>query len=269
MPEQTTAPLQIGCHRSLTTQPLDLQLHCLKSLPDNQLVHWQSLQPHRLLQLQVPDACNACPATGKQTLNPKLPQQPCASKAFQPAAPARLNRRQLLTGLRGASRPVYETADDQPAPRHLQRHFAALHSSHTTETKTTFLPLMLPQLQLDTSRCDAQGLCVRLCPSKALTTDEQQGLTFNTRQCLSCNQCVGHCPEQALGLIQVEHDPQHSLLTLLREGQAIRCFDCGRHFARPVADTSTLNTSDNAPPVCPACRKDKALMQGGFASLFG
>ncbi|SFX74803.1 4Fe-4S dicluster domain-containing protein [Marinospirillum alkaliphilum] len=275
LPQQTTEPLYLGCHRSHASRPADLQVHCLKSLPDDLLAHWQSLQPHRSLHLLLPDGCDTCPAAGEHPLSQQLPRNSCASKAFQPAAPTRLNRRQLLTGLRGATRPTYETTDGGPATRRLQRHYSALHaalqnSQHTTAlsaTNTTTLPLMLPQLQLDTSRCDAQGLCVRLCPSKALTTDEQQGLTFNALQCLSCNQCVESCPEQALNLNQVEYSPRFNPLTLLREGEETRCFECGRHFSRPASGTP--HTADNTPPICPACRKDKALMQGGFASLFG
>lgn len=264
-PEQAAKSLYLACHRSHTKQQADLQVHCLKSLPDDLLTRWQSLQPNCSLHLMVPDSCSTCPASGERSLSQQLPLLTCASKAFQPAAPARLNRRQLFTGLRGATRPTYKTTDNQPAPRRLQRHFAALQTGSLVTRSE--VPLKLPQLQLDTQRCDAQGLCVRLCPSKALTNDEHHNLTFNALQCLGCNQCVDHCPEQALNLIQVEYNPQHSLLALLREGQETRCFDCGRRFAS--ATTNTTNTSDNTPPICPACRKDKALMQGGFASLFG
>ena len=254
--QQTDAPVSIGCHRSQHSHPLDLQVHCLKSLSDDLLAHWRNLQPNRTMQFLVPDACSVCPASNEQACSQLLPQIQCESTPFRPAASARLNRRQLLTGLRSAIRPIYDAADNQPAPRRMQRHFLALKTGAAK----------LPQLQLDAARCDAQGLCVRLCPSKALTNNEHQSLIFNTMQCLGCNQCVDHCPEQALTLSQVEYDSECHLTTLLREGDEVRCFECGRTYPR---STTNPNTSDNTPSICPACRKDRALIEGGFASLFG
>lgn len=250
-------PLKLACHRSEAASQ-NLKVHCLLSLAEDQLMVWQNLHPDNPLELQLPKDCAQCPAqpNSSQPLSPPAwiaRDNRAASRDFQTAAAPTLSRRQLFTGASKVSKPSYSVEDQRPAPRRLHRHYAA--SQRLLQAPAPRLPVM----QLSTQACDAQGLCSRLCPSQALTTRDDGSLMFNRLQCLGCNQCVESCPEQALSLDSTTADPE-SLVIELRASQKERCFDCGREF--------TLSPN-NPSPVCPACRKDKALMQGGFASLFG
>ncbi|SFC51220.1 4Fe-4S binding domain-containing protein [Marinospirillum celere] len=253
-PEQSLA---LNCHRSEASAQ-SVQVHCLLSLAEDQLMAWQNLHPENPLELQLPKDCAQCPAqpSSRQPLSPPVwvaQHHTQARQNYQAAAAPRLSRRQLFTGASKASKPSYSIEDQRPAPRRLHRHYAA-------RQRLTHLPdVQLPDLRLNTQACDAQGLCSRLCPSQALTTRDDGSLMFNRLQCLGCNQCVQACPEQALQLNSTASAAE-PLVVELRASRKERCFDCGREF--------TL-APNNSSPVCPACRKDKALMQGGFASLFG
>ncbi|WP_404416335.1 4Fe-4S dicluster domain-containing protein [Marinospirillum sp.] len=257
--------LKLACHRSATASR-NLKVHCLFSLAEDQLMVWQNLHPNNPLELLLPEDCAQCQAQpdASQPLSPPQwisTQTQTAGRNFHTAAPPSLSRRQLFAGASRAGKPVYSAEDQHPAPRRLHRHYAA--SQRLPQAPAVRLPFM----HLSTQTCDAQGLCSRLCPSQALTTQDDGSLIFNRLQCLACNQCVEACPEQALSLDSTAPDPK-PLMIELRAGRMARCFDCGREFALPPQQVSGAQ-QDSPPGICPACRKDQALMQGGFASLFG
>lgn len=255
---------QIGCHR-VAASGRSHSVHCLLSLSEEQLMTWQKLFPHKPLNLRVPDDCAQCSAQDSEIS--EFPQwltvktSPPALEYQAAGAPA-LSRRQLFTRASRATRPTYAAEDRQPAPRRLHRHYAA-------RQRVDFLPaLRLPQVHLNSQACDAQGLCSRLCPSQALVTRSDGSLNFNRLQCLGCNQCVDVCPEQALSLTFTTAETHEPLAQELRTSRKERCFECGHEFVLPPQQTDTKEQQDS-PHICPACRKDRQLMQGGFASLFG
>ena len=261
-PTEQPAP-SLGCHR-IPQNTSSHRIHCLMSLAEEQLMAWQNLFPEQPLEIHLPDDCRECQAQGSRPSKPpqwlNIKTLP-AEHDYMTAAAPRLSRRQLFTGASSATRPAYSAEDKRPAPRRLHRHYAATQ-------RLTFIPeIQLPELQLNAQACDAQGLCSRLCPSQALTTRDDGSLMFNRLQCLGCNQCVQACPEQALTLSKVT-GKQTSLVVELRASQREKCFECGHEFTLPPQQVANKEQEDS-PSICPACRKDKQLMQGGFASLFG
>lgn len=49
------------------------------------------------------------------------------------------------------------------------------------------------------TRCTHCGLCVTLCPSGALATDEQSHrISFDADDCVACEYCTRVCPVQAM-----------------------------------------------------------------------
>ncbi|WP_151705646.1 4Fe-4S binding protein [Nitrincola alkalilacustris] len=255
----------IKCHRlaetSLTNQST---LHCLRAIGLDQLAHWQALLSEPL-QLKVAADCACCQASPSchsqkpfqdhtqghiqdpwlETVMAHFELLPGAGEAFRPASGAQLSRRGFFTSSLSAGRPLYEASSDMPRARRLQRQ---------QQTR----PGLLPLLQLNTSYCDASGVCARVCPTDAITITPAAGMRFDPQACISCGFCALHCPEQALTLASsLETEPQ-----LLREQHAQSCFRCGRAFYVESA------TSDES-AVCPACQRDQSLFTDGFNALFG
>lgn len=53
---------------------------------------------------------------------------------------------------------------------------------------------------LDSRRCTACGLCVKVCPRKAVVLKEDRYAVFTLEKCIGCAQCIGLCPEVALDI---------------------------------------------------------------------
>jgi len=51
---------------------------------------------------------------------------------------------------------------------------------------------------VDTDKCTNCGACVSLCPTEALTMDENYQLEFAEEKCIGCNLCIDSCPRFAI-----------------------------------------------------------------------
>ena len=52
----------------------------------------------------------------------------------------------------------------------------------------------------DREACIGCLLCIRTCPSGAITTAEEKKVTFNIARCIFCGQCAEICPKNAIKL---------------------------------------------------------------------
>lgn len=265
--------VQLACHRMAAGDETTLEMHCLHGLPADQLLAWQAQFPAVEFRLTWPVDCRQCPAwpatrdapeiagletaLGECGVVPRWSNRTTAAHwPFDPAA-ARRSRRRLFTALLRPDAATGVAADDaHPAPRRRQRLGAAAARLYGQEAAERLVPL--PEVTLDTGRCEATGLCVRLCPSGALHEVEEESLHFKAGECLGCGICESHCPSRALRLGESPAQTGRRNVTRLRSGKRATCFQCAHSFV--VAEA----TSDGLDPVCHACRKDSALMTGQF-----
>lgn len=52
----------------------------------------------------------------------------------------------------------------------------------------------------DKEACIGCLLCIRTCPSGAITATEEKKVTFNIFRCIFCGQCAEICPKEAIRL---------------------------------------------------------------------
>ncbi|MDU2066024.1 MAG: 4Fe-4S binding protein [Sporomusaceae bacterium] len=103
-----------------------------------------------------------------------------------------------------------------------------------------FQPTVFSMLKIDQT-CTGCGLCVKLCPEKALKIlDFGQAIEIleETRKCYQCNLCIDSCPVQALAYDQATTE-EVSLARI----ELPRCEQCGSVY-QPVSTES----------VCLECR---------------
>ncbi|SNS66003.1 Fe-S-cluster-containing dehydrogenase component [Anaerovirgula multivorans] len=46
--------------------------------------------------------------------------------------------------------------------------------------------------------CNQCGICIDICPVKAITRDSKGIVRINKKECVGCFMCVGFCPEAAM-----------------------------------------------------------------------
>lgn len=253
--------LEIACHRVDPDKVTTETLHCLRVIGADQLVNWMSHSAVQPIRLCVADNCTDCEAApAKQANTDQWFEQMQALDALQlvkivrpyrAAEGAVMSRRRFMVASR-PQQPVYAEDDAGVRARRLQRYVAALQSGIAVEVKP------LPQIQLDPLRCDASGVCSKVCPTDALQLSGQGALVFTPLDCISCGFCISHCPEQALTL-SATASPE---AIELRKTPALKCFECGHDFSAVQVDAEIQS-------VCPACRREKNLLKEGFSQLFG
>ena len=264
--QQQGKPLTIACHRVENVTFTGESLHCLRAIGVDQLLSWMTQTPDLSITLCVADDCTHCQAAPVKQANADawweqmqrlgVLQMAKTRHPYRAAQGAVMSRRRFL----GASRPqqpVYTQTDAGVHARRLQRYAAAMHSSLPADFPAD-LKQQLPQIQLDQQRCDASGVCSKVCPTDALQLSDQGVLSFTSLDCINCGFCISHCPEQALMMT----DSSDFGTWVLRENPVVACFDCGREFSSSQIDS-------DAAPICPACRREKNLLQEGFSQLFG
>jgi ferredoxin len=263
--QQQGKPLTIACHRVESAKPTTESLHCLRIIGVDQLLNWMTQTPGQSITLCVADDCAHCQAAPTKQANTDtwweqmqgldVLQLAETHRPYRAAQGAVMSRRRFM----GASRPqqpVYTQDDAGVRARRLQRYAAAVQSGFSGDFSADLK--QLPRIQLDQQRCDASGVCSKICPTDALKLTDQGVLSFTSLDCISCGFCISHCPEQAL----VMTDSSDFGTWVLRENPVVACFDCGREFSSPRLDS-------DATPICPACRREKNLLQEGFSQLFG
>ena len=54
----------------------------------------------------------------------------------------------------------------------------------------------------DEEACTHCGMCVSICPTKALTIDQRTGkVSFNEERCVACGVCIDACPPRAMEIL--------------------------------------------------------------------
>jgi ferredoxin len=54
----------------------------------------------------------------------------------------------------------------------------------------------------DDDTCTHCGMCVSICPTKALTIDLRTGkVSFNEEKCVACGVCIDACPPRAMEIL--------------------------------------------------------------------
>ncbi|MCU0859183.1 MAG: 4Fe-4S binding protein [Thermoplasmata archaeon] len=54
----------------------------------------------------------------------------------------------------------------------------------------------------DEEACTHCGMCVSICPTKALTMDVRTGkVSFNEERCVACGVCIDACPPRAMEIL--------------------------------------------------------------------
>lgn len=250
-------PLRLGCHRASNETGLR-RLHCLRSLGPDRLAWLRVRAMPGQLELHLPDACQGCLAAPLPERDRWFEQADLLCRVFTSSASAdyqsssnAVSRRALLLGRTKPQLPLIDADDSAPKARRLQRHMAA--GPHLDNLASP----PLPGLALDQDACQGHGVCARVCPTTALQETPNGELIFNALDCLDCGHCLTACPQ---GALQVGEAGQPVPVTLRQIEQA-DCFECGRPF--------TLKHSATADKTCPACRREKALMQESFHELFG
>lgn len=119
-------------------------------------------------------------------------------------------------------------------------------------------PSLFPALHASAA-CRDHGICVRSCPTGALThykNEIESGIEFRAAACVACGACVAACPEHALAFAHVSRTPQKldiaATLTSFPRG---RCRNCLRPFA--VTDDSGC---------CPECGRHQGFAQDLFGA---
>jgi len=59
--------------------------------------------------------------------------------------------------------------------------------------------------QIIPQKCNSCGLCVQVCPARAISTTEK-GVTINSISCIGCGICVPRCPSEAIDLKHCTND---------------------------------------------------------------
>lgn len=53
-------------------------------------------------------------------------------------------------------------------------------------------------IKIDTSKCDACGSCVEICPVEAIKVEDKA--VVDEDECIDCGACVDECPNGAIEL---------------------------------------------------------------------
>ncbi|MCR5054580.1 MAG: 4Fe-4S dicluster domain-containing protein [Lachnospiraceae bacterium] len=81
-------------------------------------------------------------------------------------------------------------------------------------TKYPFVPFEYPErarghIDIEIDQCIGCGMCVRACPSSALSVNKNEGTwTINRFDCIVCGYCVEKCPKKCLSAVPGYQEPE-------------------------------------------------------------
>ncbi len=148
-------------------------------------------------------------------------------------------------------------AQNTPASRiELLQHLERLASGAAPDIASDEGPFAAVEVEQDL--CSGCGLCVRVCPTGALTfdaDDEHFSLTTQVPACIGCSVCVIACPEEAVTLTKHWNpaawlDPEPVDLV---DGELTPCEECG------VA--TAAHSIEGAAVLCYVCRPSPGLVR--------
>ncbi len=58
------------------------------------------------------------------------------------------------------------------------------------------------QVTIDADKCNGCGVCVRICPQKILTIQDEKSSVVNADKCIGCFSCEDNCPTEAIRVIR-------------------------------------------------------------------
>jgi TorA maturation chaperone TorD/NAD-dependent dihydropyrimidine dehydrogenase PreA subunit len=118
------------------------------------------------------------------------------------------------------------------------------------------------EITLDVERCSLCGVCVQVCPPRALAlaeSEEAVALTFDAIGCDGCGICQRRCPESAITAVTLVGEEANPEETLFQSPRAL-CTACGRPFSSQAAlrrIRARVGEESVAAPrlsLCPSCR---------------
>lgn len=116
-------------------------------------------------------------------------------------------------------------------------------------------------VDVDREACTLCGVCSQVCPTSALSQDEDGRcrLRFDPRHCSACGVCAAWCPEKAVSVRPVlDVDALEKGSAVLLEDEMVTCVECGAPLG-PAAMVAAVRrrvrvSPAPAPDRCPECR---------------
>lgn len=121
-----------------------------------------------------------------------------------------------------------------------------------------------PRLAARPDRCCNHQGCVRICATGALRVyhdPPSSGVRFDVAACISCDQCVRHCPHDALYWSATDGATPQGAAYALTEHVRRKCTECGAEFSPRPDDTASA--------YCQPCQRSRQLAADAFTQLFG
>ncbi|MBP1764576.1 MAG: hypothetical protein H6Q65_1634 [Firmicutes bacterium] len=104
----------------------------------------------------------------------------------------------------------------------------------TLSTEGCVQQQIFPSVAIDTGSCKACGLCVKICPQKALTVREENAvlhLWHDPLRCNGCGVCVANCLRDAMSLADAPRLEAYEVAAV----PLPLCAGCGQ-FYQPIGD---------------------------------
>ena len=90
-----------------------------------------------------------------------------------------------------------------PFPEEINRKLTTAASDlHFAPTRVAKAALVKEGVRRDDDICTHCGMCISICPTKALSLDPKTGkVTFTEEKCVACGVCIDACPPRAMEIL--------------------------------------------------------------------
>ena len=272
------AHVRVECERApwRLRAPGSTICRCFGELDTERLLRMQRAAGNRPVELVDRGWCTTCPAGGADAppgsiartrvaalladmglaaLAPRLVREVSPAALRDDSADRRRARRGFFHRLAHPSA-TDVPADDPAAKRATELALLAeVGAAHGAPLPARAFPALRVSGQ-----CRDHGVCVAVCPTRALgryEADGLRGIEFTAARCTACGTCETACPERAITLAPDGDGHVPAGATRLTAHQPRICARCDDEFVS-AADGDDL---------CPACRKDEALFTAGPLAL--